>query len=506
VGQNFGMIISPVASRLRCLRESPCRAVDCGFGLCGTWGFFFGAAHAPDADRLLAPTSGTGGPPSVGSQINIYKPDTYKGGVGQIRQLEGTRPNGSPLYVESADKFFLGISSVLTSAALLDSLTLSGSTATATTPSDHGLSTGDSVPISGADQDEYNGTFEVTVTGATTFTYEVEGTPASPATGTIFWRAAQDVAFAVIDPHTLDIEYIGGFGSPGNAAGGKAIYISSLDRVWLLASGGIAEIDPADNSYTIHTGLGLITDFVYCPDNDFVYTNSYNTIKRIDPNTLAVTDLTLLTSLTRSGSTATATTPLPHALTTGNSVQISHAVQSEYNGVQTVTVTSPTTFTFSVAGSPATPATDDGDVDGIRWQLPESMTVRSMTWVPDNGVDPQSGKVWISIRDETGAFLPCYLLLVNPSTNAITSTFLGTGSDFFSSLTFIPTIERIIASKPSLGASFWSLQADLTLELVTDRTLTGPGCYVESADKAALPVIKNGTWCIEYYTQEELTP
>ena len=66
-------------------------------------------------------------------------------------------------------------------------ITRSGSTATATVSAADGLKlkTGMWVRISGADQTEYNGTFQITVTAATTFTYTVSGTPATPATGTI---------------------------------------------------------------------------------------------------------------------------------------------------------------------------------------------------------------------------------------------------------------------------------------------------------------------------------
>lgn len=63
-------------------------------------------------------------------------------------------------------------------------ITRSGSTATASCTA-HGLVTNDYVVISGANQQEYNGVFQVTVTNDDTFTYTVSGTPASPATGTI---------------------------------------------------------------------------------------------------------------------------------------------------------------------------------------------------------------------------------------------------------------------------------------------------------------------------------
>lgn len=67
--------------------------------------------------------------------------------------------------------------------ATVSSITRSGSTATVTTSAPHTLVTGDNVTISGATQTEYNGTYTITVTGGSTFTYTVTGTPATPATG-----------------------------------------------------------------------------------------------------------------------------------------------------------------------------------------------------------------------------------------------------------------------------------------------------------------------------------
>jgi hypothetical protein len=64
-----------------------------------------------------------------------------------------------------------------------------------------------------------------------------------------------------------------------------------------------------------------------------------------------------VSSLTRSGSTATLTTSTPHSFVTGQKVVISGATQTDYNGAFTVTVTGPTAFTYTVANSPVTPAT-----------------------------------------------------------------------------------------------------------------------------------------------------
>lgn len=64
-----------------------------------------------------------------------------------------------------------------------------------------------------------------------------------------------------------------------------------------------------------------------------------------------------ITSITRSGNTATVTSTAAHLLTTGDLVSITGAIQTDYNVEAYVTVTGASTFTYTVANSPATPAT-----------------------------------------------------------------------------------------------------------------------------------------------------
>jgi hypothetical protein len=64
-----------------------------------------------------------------------------------------------------------------------------------------------------------------------------------------------------------------------------------------------------------------------------------------------------VTELTSSGTVATVTTPVPHSLTTNDTVQIWGTDQGAYNGTFTVTVTDAYTFTFTVSDDPETPAT-----------------------------------------------------------------------------------------------------------------------------------------------------
>lgn len=62
-------------------------------------------------------------------------------------------------------------------------------------------------------------------------------------------------------------------------------------------------------------------------------------------------------SITRSGTTATVTISSDHNLATGQSATIAGAGEAEYNGTFTIIVTTRTQFTYTVSGSPATPAT-----------------------------------------------------------------------------------------------------------------------------------------------------
>lgn len=73
--------------------------------------------------------------------------------------------------------------------ASVTSITRSGTVATVTTGTAHGLSTNDEVLIEGADQTDYNGPYTVTVTGGSTYTYTVANSPTQPATGTIVFSA-----------------------------------------------------------------------------------------------------------------------------------------------------------------------------------------------------------------------------------------------------------------------------------------------------------------------------
>jgi len=81
-------------------------------------------------------------------------------------------------------------------------------------------------------------------------------------------------------------------------------------------------------------------------------------------------------TITRSGSTATVT-HTDHGLQTSQEIKIKGANEEEYNGVFTVTRTGHDTYTYTVSGTPATPAT--GTIEG--------------TYVIINGLTDSSGYI-----------------------------------------------------------------------------------------------------------------
>ena len=209
-------------------------------------------------------------------------------------------------------------------------ITLAAGTATVTTASAHGFTTGQSVTIAGATQTEYNGTFKITVTGASTFTYTVTGTPATPATGTITVSAAQSVSSIAVSASTATVTTA----TPHGFTTGQSVTIGGANQAEYNGTFKIVVTSP----------------------NTFTYTATGR------PATPATGTITLqavpsISSITRSGGTATVTTATPHGFTTGQSLTIAGATQTEYNGTFTITVTGTSTFTYTVSGTPATPAT-----------------------------------------------------------------------------------------------------------------------------------------------------
>lgn len=102
------------------------------------------------------------------------------------------------------------------------SLVRSGDTAILTTTSNHNLATNVVVTIQGADQVEYNVTTSIIVTSLNEFTYQLAGTPVTPATGSITVNLSY--TSAAIKSTTT--------GSDTNATGGQKLsFVTQINDV-----------------------------------------------------------------------------------------------------------------------------------------------------------------------------------------------------------------------------------------------------------------------------------
>ena len=157
---------------------------------------------------------------------------------------------------------------------------------------------------------------------------------------------------------------------------------NGLERGLLAADGYAWRFRPYNQSQTIPlpTGVKLLSRVTFCQAFDKVFcfrgrflaplklTSFNDGFEDIVPHwdaaetyaadeEVAFGPYQSVTSITRSGNTATVITPVAHGYITGADITHTGAGQSEYNIRANITVVDEFTYTFAVSGSPASPAT-----------------------------------------------------------------------------------------------------------------------------------------------------
>lgn len=147
---------------------------------------------------------------------------------------------------------------------------------------------------------------------------------------------------------------------------------------WGLLKG--IDINPASQANGLITTSGTQGSII---DEGTIFKNEAdNEYEAINQN-YTIADVTYgINVLTRSGTTATAVLSVDHNLASGISVTISGAVEVEYNITAVITVISENSFTYEVAGSPATPATGvivaDATIASIEVRSIESGVIQNL--------------------------------------------------------------------------------------------------------------------------------
>lgn len=163
---------------------------------------------------------------------------------------------------------------------------------------------------------------------------------------------------AVIYPFT------GTPGTPGSPAipGGFEITVD--------ATQAITSIDPDLPFFSQVSGQAQSQNVIVFKNAKEAWTYNGTTLTKITDADYPGWSVVTPSSITRSGSTATVTLPSAVNWQSGSSVTIAGCAQAEYNGTFVINVTSTTTFTYTVTGTPATPATGTITVKGGRTTVP----------------------------------------------------------------------------------------------------------------------------------------
>lgn len=258
---------------------------------------------------------------------------------GTLRPRKGTKALSTDIVLSSPP---VVLDFVLPTELDVTSLTRVGTTATATTALAHAYATGDVVAImrvAGADGALYMGDFTITVTGATTFTYVMDGTP----TGAAVADGASILCAKGLRTFNNYDDLVRGACVYATNANVEGVVMATSEKAFVYREGQvIAEIDyPAGETVDVADACDL-RQFL---DKVYLF-RGYQTA-----------DAITLTSLTRSAGVATAT-KVAHGLAIGSWVDVQGADQAEYKGIfQIVATPTADTFTYAVTGTPVTPAT-----------------------------------------------------------------------------------------------------------------------------------------------------
>jgi type IV pilus assembly protein PilY1 len=273
--------------------------------------------------------------------ITVVDGNTFTYTITELPVSPATAASGQTLTAAKGSGSLVSITSLVLGGT-------NGNTVTATTSAAHNFTTGQSVTISGANEGEYDGTFAVTVTDATHFTYTIVTSPATPAS------------------------------TPGNVS------VTRSDGT--TASSAVSSIARSATTVTVSTSGNVFTGTLTCSavtvtsavsatynvsgrtctkvgNKQLTFQLSASEVAPVSPATgtiLADASVTrTISSMTRpTGSgTVTVVTSAAHTFTSGDSITISGASDSLYNGVHTIAVVNATTFTFGITPQPVSPAT-----------------------------------------------------------------------------------------------------------------------------------------------------
>jgi len=229
-----------------------------------------------------------------------------------------------------------------TNVKAISSITYSGATATLTTASAHGLTTGDYVSISGTTPAEYSGVFKITVTSATKFTYRL------------------------FEAVTSNAAVVGSYLNQDKTSINTLMNYTKTGTYSLFAAAG-ADIWDAKPNPAVKVFSGISSDKLQSVNMTNTAGHYLVACNGVDPTMVydgsnwfylaTTTTAQTISTITHAGAVATLNTAAPHGLVDGNRVTITGATPSAYNGTYVINVTGLSSFEYTMASTPASNAT-----------------------------------------------------------------------------------------------------------------------------------------------------
>jgi hypothetical protein len=225
-----------------------------------------------------------------------------------------------------------------TGVVAISTITRVSTTATLTTASSHGLTTGKQVSITGCTPAAYNGVYTITVTGSSTFTYTMASVPAGSAS------VVGSYEIGITTPVNTLMNY--------SEIGTYKLFAASGDTIYEAAANPAVRVFTGLNSDKLqsvnlsNTGGKFL---IACNGVDPVMIYDGTRWFYVATTTTAVT----ISSIARTSpsATATVTTATAHGLVTGNRVTITGASEATFNGTFVITVTGASAFTYTSTGT-----------------------------------------------------------------------------------------------------------------------------------------------------------
>lgn len=150
--------------------------------------------------------------------------------------------------------------------------------------------------------------------------------------------------------------FLSGYAASNGSTGNEALYVNvASGTLTVNVTAGYDTPSVRTAGATVNVVAGAVTVRAKAVDSSGTAIQNARVLLRAANNTGPFPyDVTV--TITRSGSTATVT-HTSHGLATNDYVQIDAADQPEYNGVKLITVIDANSYSYTVSGTPATPAT-----------------------------------------------------------------------------------------------------------------------------------------------------